>query len=56
MERTIDSGDAQNAKQNTGSPFKNWGARLGSGMGKRIPKIKVCHKSKEFAVLTALMN
>lgn len=27
-----------------------------SNIGKTIPKIKVCHKSNEFAVLSAMMN
>ena len=38
------------------SPWGNWTSRLGSGMGKRIPKIKVCHKNEEFNVLTAMMD
>ena len=36
--------------------FDDWGSRLGSNMEKSIPKIKVCHKSKEFAILTAMME
>ena len=56
---SIDTEDAEELASDNASPknpFENWGARLGSGMGKRIPKIKVCHKSNEFAVLTAMMN
>ena len=56
---SIDSDDAEEMSKDNAhaqNPFENWGARLGSGMGKRIPKIKVCHKSNEFAVLTAMMN
>ena len=30
-------------------------ARFGSNFGKKIPKIKVCHKSDEFEVISAVM-